>query len=175
VFRRGRVERELDEELKFHLDRLVEEGVASGLSPREARNAALRAMGGLEQKKEEARDMRPTRWLTDFADDIRIASRSLGRTPGLTLFMVLTLALGIGMTAAPLSMVDALIFRPYPVRDPGRIVTLTSTSPYGSFELFSYPEYRDILARARSYSGVIASGGFVPFGYSLRPEETPRV
>ena len=175
VLRRDRVDRELDEEMQFHVDRLIEEGIASGLTPHEARNAALRAMGGLTQKQEQARDMRHVRWLTDFADDVRFAARSLGRAPGLTIFMVLTLALGIGMTAAPLSMVDALIFRPYPVRDPGRIVTLTSTSPYGSFELFSYAEYRDIVARAKCYSGVIASGGFVPFGYSLEPEETPRV
>src|ERR1700731_3075204 len=95
-----RVERELDEELQFHLAQKIDEGIASGLSPKEARYAALRAMDGLEQRKEEMRDMRRIHWLTDFVDDARYAIRSLRRTAGLTAFVVITLALGIGMTAA---------------------------------------------------------------------------
>src|SRR3984885_11187708 len=103
MLRRRRVERELDEELEFHLERKIEEGIARGLSPREARYAALRAMGGLEQRKEEMRDMRHIRWLTDFFDDARFATRSLRRTPGLTEFVAIKLALGIGMTSATFS------------------------------------------------------------------------
>src|ERR1700681_1072612 len=110
-----RLERELDEELQFHLEHKIEEGIASGLSPKEARYRAMRAMGGLEQQKEEMRDMRRIHWLTDFVDDVRYAVRSLRRTPGLTAVVVVTIALGIGMTATPFSMLDALIFRPYPV------------------------------------------------------------
>src|SRR5262249_43064341 len=124
ILRRGKVEREMDEELQFHLDHKIEEGIARGLSPREARVAALRAMDGLEQRKEEIRDTRRVHWLTDFVDDIRYAARSLRRTPGFTAFVTLTLALGIGMTAAPFSMVDGLIFRPYPVPAPGNVVSL---------------------------------------------------
>ena len=82
IFRRRRVERELDEELQFHLEHKIEEGIAAGLSPDEARCRALRAMGGLEQRKEEMRDMRRIHWLTDFLDDVRYAVRSLRRTPG---------------------------------------------------------------------------------------------
>src|SRR3954452_11727453 len=108
ILRGRRVEQELDEELQFHLDRKIDEGLARGLSPRDARDAALRAMDGLEQRKEEMRDARRIHWLTDFVDDLRYAIRSLRRTPGLTAFVVLTLALGVGMTAAPFSMVDAL-------------------------------------------------------------------
>jgi predicted permease len=175
LLRLGQVGRELDEEMQFHVDKLIEEGIASGLSPQDARNAALRTMGGLSQEKEKVRDLLGTRWLTDFLDDIRYAARSLARAPGLSFFVILTLALGIAMTAAPLSMVDALVFRPYPVPHPERIVNLTSTSPYGSFEPFSYPEYLDIVARAKSYSGVIASGDYIPMGYSVRSGETARV
>jgi hypothetical protein len=80
---RGRVERELDEELQFHLEHKIEEGIASGLSPEEARYAALRAMDGLEQRKEEMRDMRGIHWLTDFLDDVHYAIRSLRRAPDL--------------------------------------------------------------------------------------------
>src|ERR1700737_2808396 len=124
LFRPRHLEQELDDELQFHLEHKIEEGIASGLCPKEARHAAMRAMDGLEQRKEEMRDMRRIHWLTDFLDDARYAMRSLRRTPGLTALVVITLALGIGMTTTPFSMVDALIFRPYPVPHPGRIVNL---------------------------------------------------
>ena len=82
LFRRRHVEQELDEELQFHLEQKIEEGIANGLSPKEARYAAMRAMDGLEQRKEEMRDMRRIHWLTDFVDDVHYAMRSLRRTPG---------------------------------------------------------------------------------------------
>ena len=157
IFRRRRVERELDEELQFHLEHKIEEGIADGLSPEEARYRAMRAMGGLDQRKEEMRDARRVHWLTDFVDDVRYAFRSLRRTPGLTAFVVVTLALGIGMTATPFSMLDALIFRPYPVPHPGDVVTLVSTSRDNSFDSFSYREYLDIRDHTKSYDGVIAN------------------
>jgi hypothetical protein len=75
-------------------------------------------MDGLEQRKEEMRDLRRIRWFTDFIDDVRYAIRSLRRTPGLTSFVAITLALGIGVTSMSFSTVDALIFRPYPCRIP---------------------------------------------------------
>src|SRR6266511_1714214 len=88
ILRRGRVEKELDEELQFHLEHKIEEGIASGLSPDEARYGAMRAMGGLEQRKEEMRDMRRIQWLTDFLDDVHYAIRSLRRVSRLTAFVV---------------------------------------------------------------------------------------
>src|SRR6266404_1374635 len=138
LFRRSRVEQELNEELQFHLERKIEEGIANGLSPKEARYAAMRAMDGLEQRKEEMRDMRRIHWLTDFFNDARFAVRSLSRTSGLTAFVVITLALGIGMTSATFSMVDALIFRPYPVPHSSDIVTLASTTHDSNLDDFSY-------------------------------------
>src|SRR5579862_1461232 len=136
IFRRTCMEQELDEELRFHLEHKIEEGIAQGLSPKEARYRALRAMDGLEQRKEEMRDMRHIHWLTDFLDDARYAIRSLRRTPGLTAFVVITLALGIGMTSGTFSMVDALIFRPYPVPDPSSVVTLVGTTHDSPFDDF---------------------------------------
>src|SRR6059058_4664546 len=144
ILRSRQVERELDEELQFHLEHKIAEGIARGLSPDEARYRALRAMDGLAQRKEEMRDMRRVHWLTDFVDDVRYAARSLRRTSGLTAFVVITLALGIGMSAATFSMVDGLILRPYPVPHPGNVVNVMSTTRDNGFGEFSYREFLDI-------------------------------
>lgn len=175
LFRPRRVERELDEELQFHLEHKIEEGIAKGLSPKEARYAAMRAMDGLEQRKEQMRDMRRIHWLTDFLDDAHYAIRSLRRTPGLTAFVVVTLALGIGMTSGTFSMVNALIFRPYPVPNPSGVVTLVGTTHDSSFEDFSYREYLDIRDKTKSYEGVIANAAMEAVGFSAEPAATPRV
>ncbi len=174
ILHRRRVETELDEELQFHLEHKIEEGIAEGLSPEEARYRALRAMGGLDQRREEMRDMRRIHWLTDFLDDLRYATRSLRRTPGLAAFVVITLTLGIGLTTAPFSMIDALIFRPYPVPHPGDVMALVSTSRDNSFDFFSYREYLDIRGRTQSYDGVVASAPLAPVGFSAEPGATPR-
>src|SRR5882757_9656476 len=170
-----RAERELDEELQFHLEHKIAEGIANGLSPKEARYAAMRAMDGLEQRKEEIRDTRRIQWLTDFLDDARYAIRSLRRTAGLTAFVVMTLALGIGMTSGTFSMVDALIFRPYPVPHPSGVVTLVSTTHDNSFDSFSYREYLDIRDKTQSYSGVVANKDMEEVGFSADPKVTPRI
>jgi len=175
LFRRRHVEQELNEELQFHLEQKIEEGIANGLSPKEACFAAMRAMDGLEQRKEEMRDMRRIHWLTDFLDDAHYAIRSLHRTSGLTAFVVITLALGIGMTSGTFSMVDALIFRPYPVPHPSGVVTLVSTTHDSSFDDFSYREYQDIRGKTKSYEGVIANASMEAVGFSAEPGATPRV
>src|SRR2546422_1062542 len=175
ILRGRQVERELDEELQFHLEHKIEEGIAQGLSPDEARYAALRAMDGLEQRKEEMRRMRRIHWLTDLVADVQYAIRSLRRTPGLTAFVVITIALGIGMTTTPFSMLDALIFRPYPVPHPSDVVTLVSTSRDNSFDSFSYREYLDIRDNTKSYDGVIANAPLGLVGFSAEPGATPRV
>src|SRR5258708_13983880 len=175
ILRGRRVERELDEELQFHLECKIEEGITNGLSPKEARYVAMRAMDGLERRKEEMGDMRRIHWLTDFLDDVRYAFRSLRRTPGLTAFVVLTLALGIGMTSGTFSMVDALIFRPYPVPHPSGVVSLVSTTHDNGFENFSYREFLDIRGKTKSYDGVIANADMEAVGFSAEPADTARV
>jgi predicted permease len=175
LFRRERVERELEEELQFHLEAKIEEGVARGLAPGEARRRALLALGGLERRKEEIRAARRLDWLTDFLADVRFAGRGLRRTPGLSTLVVVTLALGIGMTATPYSMLDALVFRPYPVPDPGRIVTLNGTTRDDPYANFSYREYRELRDRTRSYAGMIANTPAAAVGFAARAGETPRI
>src|SRR5262249_55827746 len=117
IFRRSRVEQDLDEELRFHLDYQIRTELAAGSTPEEAHRAALRAIGGLEQHKEECRDMRRVNLIENLVRDVRYAIRTLARTPAFTLAAVLALALGIGATTAIFSVVNGVILRPLPYRD----------------------------------------------------------
>lgn len=121
------------------------------------------------------RGPRRLHWMADLADDGRYALRSLRRAPGLSAFVILTLALGIGMTSTPLSMLDALIFRPYPVPNPGDVVTLVGTSRDVAYDPFSYREYLDIRDHTTSYDGVVASGELKGVAFVAEPGATPRV
>src|SRR5215471_2351405 len=118
LFRRQCVEQELDEELRYHLQRKTEEYLTQGLPPEEARHAALRAMDGLEQRKEECRDIRRVNWVYDFAQDVRFGLRMLRMNLGFTGVVVITLAVGLGANAAIFGVVDSFLLRPLPVEDP---------------------------------------------------------
>jgi len=170
-----RVDADLDREVRAHLELLIEEKMRAGMRAAEARRAALLELGGVEQVKIHVRDSRTGAFLDSLVQDFRFAIRSLRRTSGLTAFVVVTLALGIGMTSAMFSMVDALIFRPYPVPHAGAVVALAGTTHDSNFEDFSYREYLDIRDNTKSYDGVIAYADMQAVGYSAEPGTTPRI
>ncbi|HEX8091869.1 MAG TPA: ABC transporter permease [Blastocatellia bacterium] len=129
VFQRGQVEQELDEELRYHIEQQIEENLARGMSAGEARYAALRAMGGIEQQKERCRDMRRVNFIEDLAQDLRYGLRVLAKSPVFTAVAMLTLALGIGANTAIFSVVNELLPRPLPFRDAERLVMLWENNP----------------------------------------------
>lgn len=123
VFRR-REERELDEELRFHVDMEAEHRRRAGLTEEEARRQSQIELGGIEPVKEHVRDARGTRWLEDVTKDFGYTLRTLGRSRGFAIVTILTLALGIGGTTAVFSAVDAVLLQPLPYQEPGQLVRI---------------------------------------------------
>lgn len=126
---RAREDRELEEELAFHLEQQTEANIARGMKPEEARRQAHLALGGLAQIREATRDARGVRWLDDFAADVRYALRTFVRSLGFTLSAVLTLGLGIGAVTAIYSVVHPLLLDPLPFEGGDRLARLWYADP----------------------------------------------
>lgn len=125
---KGRREREMADEMQAHIDGLTERNVAKGMSPEQARYAAMQAFGHVEGIKEECRDQSGWRWLFDLGQDFRYGARQLRQAPGFAAVAILTLAIGIGATTAIFSIVNNIVLRPLPYEDADRLVVLRETT-----------------------------------------------
>ena len=159
-FRRGDLERDLDRELRYHMDRRVVDLMLSGLPEPEARRQATLELGGLTQVREEVRDVWLIRWMRDFVYDLRFSVRSSLRSPSFSAATVLSLALGIGATTAIYSLVDQVLLHALPVRQPERLVLIDwkgiqLSSGFGSWNLMSYPICRDLQSQDGFFENVL--------------------
>ena len=172
LFRKGRVEQELSDELRFHLGKLTEEYVAKGMTPEEARYAALRELGGMEQIREECRDMRRVNHIENFIRDFRYALRMLARSPGFTAVAVIMIALGIGVNAGIFTILNAAAFRPLPVANSGQLVSIYQTfrgnfsrNVYGAQVYSLTPNTGSIAIKIRFSQACLPTG--IPLGQRL--------
>ena len=161
AFRPGGREPDLAREISSHLTLLEDEFRRRGMSEEDARLAARRAFGGVEEAKDLHRDARSFRWIDDAGRDLRHAARLLRRNPLFTVTAVLSLAIGIGANTTTFSLANALLFQPPPrVAQPDRLVDIGATRGRGGFGPSSYPNYVDLRARTTALDGVYAYSRF---------------
>ena len=177
LFHRDHHDADLAAELESHLQFHIEDNLRAGMSPEEARRQALVKLGGLDQTKESVRARRGLPWLDSLLQDTRFALRMLRKNPGFTTVAILTLALGIGANTAIFSMMDAVLLRSIPVKDPQQLVVfnwsaranpkLHGHSAYGDCAdhtgigdcSFSIPFYKTVRTQAGTFSGMAAFAG----------------
>jgi predicted permease len=151
LFNAGRTDRELSDELRSHIEMHTEDNLRQGMNPAEARRDALIKLAGVDATKERYRDRRGIPWLEALMKDARFGVRILRRSPGFTAVAVITLGLGIGANTAIFSIVNAVLLRPLPYPDPGRLVMVWSTRYSVSF-----PDFEDWRSQATSFEGLAA-------------------
>ena len=172
LFHKDRVESELDAEVSAFVEQLTDEKIKAGMSPEAARRAALIELGGVDQVKEQVRDVRIGALLETLLQDVRYGFRMLLKNRGFTAVAVLTLALGIGANTAIFSAVNALLLNPYPFPEPDRIVSLEARHVSGKNQGTGYRDFLDW----REQNGVFEEIAIVPEGmtYTLTGSGDPQ-
>ena len=155
-------QRLLWEEMEFHIESMTQELAEQGLSEPDARAAARRKFGNMTQKSEEARSTWIARWMGDLAQDLGYSFRGMRRDVGFTAFVIFIAGLGIGGSSTVFSVVNALLLRPLPFRDPGRLVWVTNGDDFTSTQAEHYSDLRDLN---RSFSDL---AGFAVYGVGDR-------
>src|SRR5687768_9220240 len=142
LFRKDELERELEAELRYHLEREAAQNLRSGMTPADAHYSALKSFNAIERSKEECRDARGVRLIEEFLQDLRYGMRLLANNPGVSVIAIVTLALGIGANTAIFSVVNAFLLRPLPYGDPNRLVMVDSQYR-GQSTGVSFADYED--------------------------------
>jgi putative ABC transport system permease protein len=157
--RSKRILEELDEDIREHIERDTQDNIERGMSPEEARYAAMRKFGNVTMVKEETREVWSLVWLEQLLQDIRFGLRMLRKNPGFTAVAALTLALGIGANTAVFSVVYAVLLRPLPYRDPADLVVLNERTPKVGTVSVSYPNFLDWRVQSHTFSQMAAVRG----------------
>src|SRR5262245_6608664 len=162
LFRRRRVEEELDGELRYHLEQQIREELNTGLAPEEARYAAMRAMGPIAKSLEECRDANRVQFIDDLLRDLQYAARALRRNPAFAVVVLPTLAVATGAVVTVFSIVDAWLLRPLNFPQSDRLVIAFAARPERPTEPAVWLPYREYLAwKERSHSFESVAGAFV--------------
>jgi macrolide transport system ATP-binding/permease protein len=169
ILRRSRVEREMDAELRFHIDAYADDLVRSGEPRDEALRRARTEFGGVERAKEECRDATGANFLDSLVQDIRFGFRMLQKNPGFAAAAVITLALGIGVNTTIFSAFDALVLRPRAVKDPDHLAFVFRTTADEVHGRFSYPDYLYYRDHSKSFSDL----ALLAFGMAVTSSELP--
>ncbi|MBC8291333.1 MAG: ABC transporter permease, partial [Planctomycetes bacterium] len=151
-------EDEVRRELQFHIDMQTEENIRQGMDPDQARREAMRTFGGGEQIREEARNVSRVAWLADLLRDASLAARMLGRSPGFAVTVVLILGMAIGLSTTIFSFVQAILVKPLPYPNAGRLVVLQTVNPDREMQMFgvSMPDLLSWREQATSFEGIAA-------------------
>src|SRR5713101_4345555 len=167
LFSRARRERELADELESHLALHIEDNLRAGMTPVEARRQALIKLGGVEQTKDIYRDRLGIPLVESLIYDVRYGLRMLAKSPGFTAVAVLTLALGIGANTAIFTLIDDLLLKRLPIREPERLVAFSDPAMRDDdFSGYSYPEYVELRDHNSVLSGLAATyGEWMPLGW----------
>jgi len=154
LLRRSSADAELQREIEIHIQQLTNEAIAAGMTEAEARAMALREFGRIDQIKEECRDTRRVSWIQDFVQDLRYGVRILRQSPGFSAIAVFTLALGIGANTAIFSLVDAVLLRSLPYRDPNQLVLMFDVPLNRPQELsgISYRDFTELRGQNQVFS-----------------------
>ena len=156
LFRRGAAEREMAEEMRFHLEMRTEDGLAGGLPADEARHAANRKFGNLGMVQAKSRDQFVFQWLEQLLQDVSYSARTLRKNKGYSIVALLTLGLGIGVNTTAFTVLNRLLLRPAPFADTRRLVHIRATSADGSEGSVSPGDFFDLRAQNTALDHVSA-------------------
>src|SRR5881296_2120304 len=163
LFQKRKLDADMAEEMRAHIEMRTRENIEAGMPADEARYAAMRQFGWVDNIKETCREQRGVTWLEHFIQDLRYGARMLRKNPGFTAVAVLTLALGIGANTAIFSIINGVLLKPLPYPEPDRLVTLWERSPQRGIEQESVsgPNYLDWRAQNSVLADLAASPGWV--------------